>query len=93
MMYTIKPKGESIISWLLKYGTMQHHAPVRHRDGNAVIICMYKDHNGPIARVCYDSMQLYDATRQCQTRIGEPCRWFWVPIHVVKPFMHGQEIR
>lgn len=90
MMYTIRPKNESLISWLLKYGTMQHNAPDRHRSGNDVCICMTKAAHGPLARVCYNGMELHNARQDCERT--QACRWFWVPTRYVQPFMHGQEI-
>lgn len=92
-MYTIRPKGESLITWLLKYADAeQHNAPSSHRNGNSVCICLFKSPHGPVARVCYNGLELHNARQQCRAHPSSPCKWFFVPTRFVQPFMHGQVI-
>lgn len=91
MMYTIRPKNESIITWLLKYGIELETAPALHIDGTWVTICLHKMPYGPEARICYSRTELRDAIIACE-RI-KTNKWFRVPMQHVRPFMKGQEIK
>lgn len=93
MRYVIRPKGESIIAWLLKFGEIAADTPPRThiRDRTHVAVCLHKMPYGPEARICYSGLELHDARCACTRIITN--KWFWVPIEAVKPFMHGQEIR
>lgn len=93
MMYNLRPKGESIISWLLKYGEKAGEVPPsRHIRDGAVAVVLYNPYEGaaPIARICYSALDFQKAKHNCSFI---NCRWWWVPIAQVKPFMGGQVIR
>lgn len=90
-MYTITPKQDSKVVWCEKYGDLADAYTNKHIKDNCVLVCLYVFNGEPIIRVCYSRFEHEHTLKSVFSR-SSPCRWYWVPISIVQPFMQGQEI-
>lgn len=91
MGFYVNPERLPLIVWLREHATKETNVrPEKHREGDSVVVCLFRNPGFPAAMICYSQDEL-EQSDYCASDM-RPRVWYFIPRKLVLPFLFGQEI-